>query len=105
MLAYDTEPGIIALVKNSLTFDYLQKLERQKFRALTLILVLVLVALIGLVYAMRKKLGQTTSLEAFTSTLYVVSSLLGASWSLRMAYMGSREGPILLTRRHCTAWL
>jgi signal transduction histidine kinase len=86
-----------------LTLAYIQKLERQKYRAVALLLFLVTVSFIWLLFQFENGPGQDGP-ALFSNSLYTLTSLIGAFWTFRAAYQASR-GPIVLGRRHRLAWI
>lgn len=101
MAAFPTESALVARATEKLTLLAVQKLERQKYRALALLLFLAMISFIWLLF-------QFTPLPdgpaLFSNSMYTLTSLVGACWSLRAAYHAWR-GPVVLSKRHRLAWI
>ncbi|HEY3993784.1 MAG TPA: GAF domain-containing sensor histidine kinase [Ktedonobacteraceae bacterium] len=100
MAAFPTEIALKARATAKLTFTAIQKLERQKYWALALLLFLVIISFIGLLFQFAL---QQDGPALFSNGMYTLTSLVGASWSLRAAYQASR-GPVVLCTRYRLAW-
>ena len=100
MAAFPTEITLKARATAKLTFTAVQKLERQKYWALTLLLFLVIISFIGLLFQFAP---QQDGPALFSNAMYTLTSLIGACWSLRAAYQASR-GPVILSKRYRLAW-
>ncbi len=86
-----------------LTVAYIQKLERQKYRAVALLLFLVTISFIGLLFQFGNSPGQDGP-GLFSNFMYTLSSLVGAGWIFQAANQASR-GPVVLGKRHRQAWI
>src|SRR5258708_18673369 len=104
MSAQQPETAIKAISTAKLTFNYIQKMERQKYRALGILLFLVTISFIWLLFQSENGYDQT-ELAVFPHAMFILTSFIGAYWCLRVAYRGYQGGSLLLTRRHCLSWL
>ena len=86
-----------------LTVAYVQKVERQKYRAVALLLFLVVISFIWLLFQFDNDPGQDGP-ALFSNFMYTLTSLIGAGWTFHAAYQGSR-GPVVLGKRHRQAWV
>ena len=101
MIAFLTESALKVRATEKLTITVVQKLERQKYWALALLLFLVIISfLCGLFQFAPRQDGPAL----FSTGMYTLTSLVGAFWSLRAAYHASR-GPVALSKRHFLAWI
>jgi signal transduction histidine kinase len=101
MAAFPTETVLQARATDKLTFIAVQRLERQKYWALALLLFLVISAFVGLLFRFASQQGGPAFL---LYGIYALTSLLGAYWSLSAAYR-ALQGPVVLGRRHRLAWI
>jgi signal transduction histidine kinase len=90
-------------MKNGLTSNYIQKLERQKYWALALLLFLVMLSFIWLIFQIGKSSDEEGS-AIFSSIIGTLSSFVGAFWTAQVAYRAG-HGPLILEPRHRLAWL
>ncbi len=95
--AHTTDPT------TELTLVYIQKLERQKYRAVALLLFLVTISFIWLLFQFENGPGQDGP-ALFSNFMYTLTSLIGAFWTFRAAQQASR-GPVVLGKRHRLAWI
>jgi signal transduction histidine kinase len=82
---------------------YIQKLERRKYRAVALLLFLVIVSFIWLLFQFGNAPGQDGP-ALFSNFMYTLTSLIGAAWTFQTAYQAS-HGPVVLEKRHRQAWI
>jgi signal transduction histidine kinase len=101
MAASPTEIALKVRATEKLTFTAVQKLERQKYWALALLLFLVIISFIGLLFQFAPRQDGPA---LFSNSFYTLTSLVGAFWSLRAAYQAT-WGPVLLDKRHRLAWI
>ena len=101
MAAFPTEITLKVRATEKLTFTAVQKLERQKYWALALLLFLVISAFVGLLFQFAPRQDGPA---LFSNSMYILTSLLGAFWSLSTSYRAA-QGPIVLSKRHRLAWL
>jgi signal transduction histidine kinase len=92
-----------ASTTTELTAAYIQKLERQKYRAVALLLFLVIVSFIWLLFQFGNAPGQDGP-ALFSNFMYTLTSLIGAAWTFQTAYQAS-HGPVVLEKRHRQAWI
>jgi len=86
-----------------LTAASIQKLERQKYCAVALLLFLMTVSFLWLLFQFGNRPGQDGP-ALFSNVMYTLTSLIGAGWTFQVAYQASR-GPVVLGKRHRQAWI
>lgn len=86
-----------------LTAAYIQKLERQKYCAVALLLLLMMVSFLWLLFQFGNQPGQDGP-ALFSNIMYTLTSLIGAGWTFQVAYQAS-HGPVVLGKRHRQAWI
>src|SRR5581483_9062620 len=86
-----------------LTGAYIQKVERQKYQAVALLIFLVMISFIWLLFQFENGPGQDGP-ALFSNFMYTLTSLIGAGWTFYAAYQASR-GPVVLGKRHRQAWI
>ncbi|HEY0757053.1 MAG TPA: GAF domain-containing sensor histidine kinase [Ktedonobacteraceae bacterium] len=100
MAAFPIEIALKARATDKLNFSDVQKLERQKFRALAILLFLVLISFIWLLFQFAP---HQDGPALFSNIMYTLTSLTGAFWCLRAAYQAA-HGPVILSKRYRLAW-
>ena len=90
-----------ARATEKLTFAAVQKLERQQYWALALLLFLVIISVIWLFFRFAP---QQDGPALFSNIMYTLTSLVGAFWCLYAAYQATR-GPVVLDKQHRLAWV
>src|ERR1700692_1970459 len=98
MSAQQPETAIKAISTAKLTFNYVQKMERQKYHALGVLLFLVIISFIWLLFQSENSSVRTEN-AIFPHAMYILTSFIGAYWCLRVAYRGYQGNSLLLTRR------
>lgn len=99
-----SQPAAIKVISNNqLTSQYLQKLERQKFRAVALLLFLVTLSFVSLVFHKATADPSEDFLSIFAYGMYILTSCVAAWWTFSVAYRAARP-PLILTPRHRLAW-
>ena len=83
-----------------LTLAHLRKLDRSIYIATASCILIVIFSLFWMLF----NLGGTQNTILFANSAYAATSLIGAYWAFRTAYM-ARKGPIVLAPRHQLAWL
>jgi signal transduction histidine kinase len=103
MLAHQTTLALTASATDELTGTYVRKLERQRYRALALLLVLVIASFIWLLLQSAHTSDQPDS-GLFSNAMYLLTALIGSYWTFCTAYR-ARRGPLALEKLHYLAWL
>ncbi|HET8842578.1 MAG TPA: GAF domain-containing protein, partial [Ktedonobacteraceae bacterium] len=85
-----------------LTSQYIQKLERQKFRAVALLLFLVTLSFVSLCFH-REDSPDPDILAIFANGMYTLTSCVAAWWAFSVTYRASRP-PLILASHHRLAW-
>lgn len=80
----------------------LQRLERQKYRAVALLLFLMTISFSWLFFHFASGPGQDGP-GLFSNSMYTLTSLIGAGWIFRVVSQ-ARRGPVVLSKRHRLAW-
>lgn len=101
MAAFPSEIALKVRATEKLTFTAVQKLERQAFAALALLLFLALISFVWLAFQFAPRQDGP---GLFSNSMYTLTSLVGAFWSLRAAYQAA-HGPVVLSRRQGLAWI
>lgn len=101
MAAFPTEVAFKTRPTKKLTFATVQKLERQKYSALALLLFLVTISFIWLLFQFA---AHQNGPALFSDSMYTLTALVGAFWSIRAVYQAA-YGPVALNLRHRLAWL
>lgn len=102
MAALQAELAIHASTNSELDSYYLQKLERQKYYALALLLFLTTLSFAWLLFQFENGPGQDGP-ALVSNALSVFASLIGAVWVFRTIYWAG-HGPLLLGGRYRLAW-
>jgi hypothetical protein len=85
---------------NKLTRTYLEGPARSNYVATAATVLIITLSLLWMLFHIGGQSGTTI----FSVVVYGVSSLLGALWAFRTAYL-ARRGPVRLERQHRLAWL
>lgn len=101
MAALPTEMTLKTRASEKLTFIAVQKLERQKYVALALVLLLTIISFIWLLFQFA---APQDGPALFSNSMYTLTSLIGGFWSIRAACQAMR-GPIVLNKRQLLSWL
>jgi signal transduction histidine kinase len=100
MTAFPADSAFNVRATEKLTLITVQKLDRQKYGALAFLLFLVIISFLWLFF-------QFTPFQdgpaLFSNSMYTLSALIGAFWSLRAAYQATR-GPLVLGGRLRLGW-
>src|SRR5690242_10682973 len=102
MAALQAELAIHASTNSELDSYYLQKLERQKYYALALLLFMTTLSFAWLLFQFENSPGQDGP-ALVSNGLSIFASLIGAVWIFRTIYWAS-HGPLLLGGRYRLAW-
>lgn len=103
MSALPTEAVLKARATEGLTLAYMRKLERQRDRALALLLFLSALSFIWLLFRFDGGAGQDGP-ALFSDGMAALTSFLSAYWVLRVAYQASQP-PVVLAGRYRMASL
>ena len=104
MSAHQSESTMKSVSTDKFTSRDLQTIEFQRYRALALLLFLITVAFLWLLFQSRSDHNQT-GLALFSHTMYILTSLVSAGWSIYTAYRGYTSSQLVLKRRYCLGWL
>jgi signal transduction histidine kinase len=104
MSAHQSKSAMKSVSTDTFTLQDLQTIELQRYWALALLLFFITVAFLWLLFQSRSDHNQI-SLALFSHSMYILTSLVGAVWSISTAYRGYTSSQMVLKRRYCLGWL